>query len=573
MTRKSKRPGTRGGRRLESIGPTDTFERATEPSSRSERVTLQRPRGKRRLPTDLVDAAEAALDDMLGGDVEVDAEDAIVAEMPDDEPRTQTRSPSHDAMAASGDDEGPDEDDEPETQTAGRPSKMPLPAPPHTSPVRTLSARGTPPPPGRSTPVPTPPGATTRLSPPPRPSATPPIVRAPASPVPPVHTPTPTPVIPRQRVDVSLDASRDDAMTSERTTSLDDSLRALEEQSIGSIEHTARLPSRLDIELDTAVPDVDPEELVPVRSELPRLQVAVLEESSQLGSIRSAIAAAGHVVHVAASGRDGAREVVAALDDDPDEIDVVIAALPGGEAVIEAALALAPKRPIVIASLSRAPLDAIHRAHEAGADLVALRPHDVERIAPLLFAASRLLVEKRVALAARGADYLVRDSLELPDDPEPRSLLAFDVFERVVELELARAQRFDYPLAVALFAVDMSDGPPPAIHGILRARAGNALIHAIRDIDVATQLEQERFLVLLPYTDLKSAAVLARKVISAVAVGDPVVAGGRSFSPRVIGAVAGGAPGQPHGLAKLMKDAATALEQARRDGAELAVQP
>ncbi|HEX5063172.1 MAG TPA: hypothetical protein VFV99_27540, partial [Kofleriaceae bacterium] len=81
------------------------------------------------------------------------------------------------------------------------------------------------------------------------------------------------------------------------------------------------------------------------------------------------------------------------------------------------------------------------------------------------------------------------------------------------------------------------------------------------------------FLVLLPYTDLKGSANLGRRVIAAVAEGDPVVAGGRSFPPRVVGAVAGGAPGQALSFAKLMKDATRALDQARRDGAELAVQP
>ena len=55
--------------------------------------------------------------------------------------------------------------------------------------------------------------------------------------------------------------------------------------------------------------------------------------------------------------------------------------------------------------------------------------------------------------------------------------------------------------------------------------------------------------------------------------GDPVVASGRSFPPRLVGAVSGGSPGQPLSFAKLMKDATRALEQARRDGAELAVQP
>ena len=107
----------------------------------------------------------------------------------------------------------------------------------------------------------------------------------------------------------------------------------------------------------------------------------------------------------------------------------------------------------------------------------------------------------------------------------------------------------------------------------MRARAGNALIHTIRDIDLATQLDHERFLVLLPYTDLTGAAKLGRRVIAAVAEGDPVISGGRAFPPRVVGAVAGANPGEPLSFAKLIKDATRALEQARRDGAELAVQP
>jgi hypothetical protein len=122
------------------------------------------------------------------------------------------------------------------------------------------------------------------------------------------------------------------------------------------------------------------------------------------------------------------------------------------------------------------------------------------------------------------------------------------------------------------------------VRGILRARAGNALIHAIRDIDLATALppdlsraydsaptSDERFLVLLPYTDLAGAVMLARRVLAAVAEGDPVVAGGRAFAPRFVGSVASAAPGQPLSFSRLMKDATRALEQARRDGAELAV--
>ena len=645
MTRKPKRPGTRSGRRAESLGVTDPFERPADPSSGSSRVTLPRPRSKVRLPSDIADAAEAALDDML--QTGVTAGDGAADDDGEDEPKTETRASSHDGVVPPAPLE-PDEDDDgveslTNTTRASRSSKMPLPAPPRTTSVHTLSnspppPRGSPPPGGRLSPAPTPSGATTRLSPPPGsavpgsrlspppssapaprlspppgpvpasrlsppPVQTPPLARTAAPPVqtpplvrtaspsvqtptplgrttpsPPVHTPTPTPVIPRPRTEVTLGEtpmSRLEATTNDRARAfaLEESLRSLEEPTRGSLDETARVPSHVEVELESGPVDVDPDELLPLRSDVPPLRVVVLEESSQLGSVQSAIAAAGHIVHLAAAGRDGVHRVLAALHDEGDEIDVVLAALPGGEAVIDAALAVAPLRPIVIASLGKSPVDSINRASSAGADLAAIRPHDVDRMAPLLFAASRLLVERRVALAARGAEHVLRAPLDELADPEPRSLLAFDVFQRVFELEIGRAQRFAYPLSVALFAVEAGSAPPPGIRGILRARAGNALMHAIRDIDVATQLEHERFVVLLPYTELSAAAGVARKVIAAVAAGDPVVAGGRTFPPRLVGAVAGARPGEPLGFTKLMKDATSALEQARRDGAELVVQP
>lgn len=309
-----------------------------------------------------------------------------------------------------------------------------------------------------------------------------------------------------------------------------------------------------------------------VLPEIPVLQVAVYEEAHHLPSVQGAIAAAGHVVATGAAGAVGVEKILAAVR--RGGIDVVIAALPGGEPVIDAALALEPNRPIVIASIVGGGLDGVRRAAAAGADLVTTRPHDVERLAPVLLAAARLTNERRLATTARGAEQVLRARLEELSDPEPRGLQPFEIFQRTLEVEIKRARRFEYPLSVALFAVEVPPPPPPAgIRGILRARAGNALINTIRDIDLATQLDHERFLVLLPYTDLTGAAHVGRRVIAAVAANDPVVSAGRSFQPRVVGAVAGSKPGEEVSFAKLMKDASRALEQARRDGAELAVQP
>jgi hypothetical protein len=148
------------------------------------------------------------------------------------------------------------------------------------------------------------------------------------------------------------------------------------------------------------------------------------------------------------------------------------------------------------------------------------------------------------------------------------------VFQQAVELELARAARYAYPLAVAMFSVEIAPPePPPGVRGILRARAGNALVNALRDVDLVTELDQDRFLVLLPYTDRLVGAEVARRIISAVAAADPVIAAGRTFPAKLIGAVAGIRPGEPLSLARLMQDATQLLEQAVVTGASLAVEP
>lgn len=314
---------------------------------------------------------------------------------------------------------------------------------------------------------------------------------------------------------------------------------------------------------------------------VPTLRFAIYEETSQLPSAQGAIVAAEHVVAIAGSGGEGAARIVEALR--RGNVDALLVALPGtgGESsnaastILDSALALEPRRPVVIAALAGDPAGAVKRAIAAGADLVTTRPHDTDRLAPIVLAAARLHHERTAAVAARGSEQVLRARLEEIVEAEPRGLQPLETFQRALDLELRRAKRYEYPISVALFAVLVAPPSPPAgVHGILRARAGNALIHTIRDIDLATQLDHERFLVLLPYTDLTGAAGLARRVIAAVSSGDPVVSAGRAFPPRVVGAVAGARGGQAGiSFAKLMKDASRALEQARRDGAELAVQP
>jgi DNA-binding response OmpR family regulator len=303
--------------------------------------------------------------------------------------------------------------------------------------------------------------------------------------------------------------------------------------------------------------------------EVPQLRVLVFESAPHLASGQAAIAAAGHAVVAAASGRESIERLRAMIGD----ADALLVGLPGGELLIDAARVHGPVRPVVIAACTSGALDAARRAAAAGADLVAVRPHDVERLAPILFAAARLVEQRRQVVAAQRPAADPHDGQAELAEREPGALQPVEVFQRAAELELERVRRYAYPLAVAMFSVDIATEPPPGVRGILRARAGNALVNAIRDVDLVTELEQDRFLVLLPYTDRLIGAEVARRIISAVAAGDPVIAGGRTFSPKVIGAVAGARPGAPVSFPELLRDVTQLLEQAAVTGAALAVEP
>ncbi len=390
----------------------------------------------------------------------------------------------------------------------------------------------------------------------------------------PSHAPPPDPRVspfsPAGRAPISTDLpalphppSDDDAIPAARAVS----------------ESSARVRRRLESDVSSprvraiSVGDSIEEDLVVEVDDLPELRtlsIAILDEPPAVAAAKSAIAIAGHRVAGVGSGSIGIEQLKSLLR--TGSAEALLVGVPGGEPLIDTALALAPRRPVVIAVCSASGIDAVREASSVGADLAIARPIEPERLAPILLAASRLVDERHSTTAARGSETLLRARLDALVEPELGTLQPFELFQRVLELELKRSRRYGYPIAVALFSTDVgSPEPPPGVRGILRARAGNALIHAIRDIDMATELDQERFLVLLPYTTLGGAAEVARRIVASVIKGDPVVAGGRTFPPRITGSVAGAIAGQPLSFSRLMRDATQALEQARRDGAELAV--
>src|SRR5204863_76868 len=98
---------------------------------------------------------------------------------------------------------------------------------------------------------------------------------------------------------------------------------------------------------------------------------------------QGAIVAAGHSVVIGAAGRDGVDKLRFAVG----EVDAMLVGMPGGELLIDAAYALGPQRPVVIAAWTASAVEAARRSAAAGADLATVRPHDAERLAPILLAA------------------------------------------------------------------------------------------------------------------------------------------------------------------------------------------
>ncbi|MCL4224327.1 MAG: GGDEF domain-containing protein [Myxococcales bacterium] len=307
---------------------------------------------------------------------------------------------------------------------------------------------------------------------------------------------------------------------------------------------------------------VEEAELTP----LPSARVAIWETAAApLSQARAAVVAQGYEVLIAGAGAGALAEVGARLSGDPAP-DVVVVGLPGGEAVLDAARALAPRRPVLVAAVPGAGRIAAERAHAAGADLVALRPHEPERLGPVLFAAAKLAAERGEMLTVRGTEARLRDRLERFGHADTvTGFQQLEFFQRVLELELKRARRYGYPLSVCLLRqVD----PPRAatIKRDLRVRAAAAVASAIRDIDMPVELPPDRFLVLLPYTDADGAALVAQRIVAAVAAHPPVRAAGADLRAHVTAGVSGITAGTDVSFARLMRDAGAALRAAEDAG-------
>jgi len=135
------------------------------------------------------------------------------------------------------------------------------------------------------------------------------------------------------------------------------------------------------------------------------------------------------------------------------------------------------------------------------------------------------------------------------------------------ETEFERTQRYHHPLSVLLLDIDhfkgindryghdVGDRVIVEIAGILRYMA--------READLAARLGGEEFVMMLPETGIRDAAILGERLRTAIA-GTPIEATGRTLTLTVSIGVSGS---EDNGtVCQMLKQADLALRQAKQDG-------
>jgi len=190
------------------------------------------------------------------------------------------------------------------------------------------------------------------------------------------------------------------------------------------------------------------------------------------------------------------------------ELDGVLvhAALPGlsGFALSRLVKERDPAMPVVIMFSAEDPRGEVE-AKRAGADNWLVRP--LKRTELLYVVRDIVSLRNTLLRSARTAedrDNAVREAQV--DAGDSNRLVQFELFKRLLGIELKRSQRYGFPLSLLLASLDTA--PPPGDRDVLAAASRSA----IRDIDIPVAFGEADVLVVMPHTDLDGARLVAERI-------------------------------------------------------------
>lgn len=150
----------------------------------------------------------------------------------------------------------------------------------------------------------------------------------------------------------------------------------------------------------------------------------------------------------------------------------------------------------------------------------------------------------------------------------PGSFHRFDEVKEQLVLEVRRAKRYGYPLAVMVVGIDplapaLAEAAPlpPEVTGGL----ASSIAKSVRAIDMPIHFAADRILVFLPHTDLAGAEEVGRRIKRRIRT-ISYHGQGRTLQLTASVGLAGMGPGESLTFSRLIKSALTALKAAQLKG-------
>ena len=210
-----------------------------------------------------------------------------------------------------------------------------------------------------------------------------------------------------------------------------------------------------------------------------------------------------------------------------------------------------------------------------GADVVFVRPltgRHLGMVCSLLFRISELrtrvvfLEEENIGLRhSLGADlYLDTDT----------QFYRFEIFKHIILMEIKKAKRHGYVVSLLLLTFDkyseMMGWLEPDQRRHLFDMLKKAVVNNIRDIDIPLLFSEDKILVVMPHTDLKSAAIVADRIRDRV--GEIKTPGSLAKLKLSSSAAVASTQGDPDaGFGTMVQSAVRGLKEADRKGGNVVI--
>jgi diguanylate cyclase (GGDEF)-like protein len=215
--------------------------------------------------------------------------------------------------------------------------------------------------------------------------------------------------------------------------------------------------------------------------------------------------------------------------------------------------------------------------HEAlakmNADGFVLRPFSSSTLQAVLSVAERLRpTAQRVADLERELAEAAPQLRHLASAINSRTgFYQFEAIKDLLVVEVRRAKRYGYPLAILLVGLDpIADRPEMNDSTLQREITGGlavAIAKATRDIDIPIHYADDRILVFLPHTDLGGAEEVGRRIKRRI---KRITYRGEGITAQLTASVgvAGISSGENLTFSRLIKDATVALRAAQLKGGD-----